>query len=298
VTPEPARPDAARPPARDGAVLPGDGTRRPRAEPSPAERRIDARLAHLHLRVGMLALARAELETMAGDGSLDVPAMADLAEVRWRTGDLPGAGDAALAHIGSGGREAVAYVVAAEAYAAQGRSADARRMASEVLGRGLDLEAVFAGEAQSNVWDAAGVGGATGRPSAAPATAAPQTARERDRADAARSAVAAAGSHRHDTVDPAAVSPAIGAARIALRARDPAGVASRLAVALRADLAAVAEDVLEIADEALHDAGRLDAAALQLIRGDALTLLERAGEAAEAYRESNRALSGGREEAR
>ncbi len=245
----------------------------------------------------MLALARAELETMAGDGSLDVPAMADLAEVRWRTGDLPGAGDAALAHIGSGGREPLAYVVAAEAYAAQGRPADAQRMAAEALARGVDLEAVFAGEPQSKVWERAGGAAPTAR-TPTPAAAAPRTAQERDHAEAARSAVAAAGSHRHDAVDPAAVSPAIGAARIALRARDPAGVASRLAVALRADLAAVAEDVLEIADEALHDAGRLDAAALQLIRGDALTLLERAGEAAEAYRESNRALSGGREEAR
>jgi hypothetical protein len=284
--PERARPEPAPSPARDGAVLPGDGTRRaPRVETSPGDRPIDARLAHLHLRVGMLALARAELETMAGDASLDVSGMADLAEVRWRTGDLPGAGDAALAHIGSGGRELVAYVVAAEAYAAQGRPADAQRMAAEALGRRIDLEAVFAGQPQSNVWERTGEG--AGNRAAASA------------AEAARSAVAAAGSHRHDAVDPAAVSPAIGAARIALRARDPAGVASRLAVALRADLAAVAEDVLEIAEEALHDAGRLDAAALQLIRGDALTLLERAGEAAEAYRQSSRALSGGgREEPR
>ncbi|MFN8631135.1 MAG: hypothetical protein U0838_12715 [Chloroflexota bacterium] len=41
------------------------------------------------------ALARAELEALAGRGRLDDAALLDLAEVRWRTGDLGGAGDAA-----------------------------------------------------------------------------------------------------------------------------------------------------------------------------------------------------------
>ena len=34
---------------------------------------------------------------MAGDGALDDEAIIDLAEVRWRTGDLAGAGEAAAA---------------------------------------------------------------------------------------------------------------------------------------------------------------------------------------------------------
>ena len=47
--------------------------------------------------MGSLALARAELESLAGRGMLDEPALLDLAEVRWRTGDLAGAGEAANA---------------------------------------------------------------------------------------------------------------------------------------------------------------------------------------------------------
>ena len=71
--------------------------------PHTASRTAEARLARLHLRTGMLSLARAELETMAADGTLDTPALADLAEARWRSGDLPGAGDAAVAHLDAGG---------------------------------------------------------------------------------------------------------------------------------------------------------------------------------------------------
>src|SRR3954452_16669389 len=47
-----------------------------------AKRSAEVRLARLHLRGGMLALARAELEQLAGSGGLDVDALADLAEAR------------------------------------------------------------------------------------------------------------------------------------------------------------------------------------------------------------------------
>ena len=50
------------------------------------------------------ALARAELESSAEPGTLDESALLDLAEVRWRTGDLAGAGEAAQAALARGRR--------------------------------------------------------------------------------------------------------------------------------------------------------------------------------------------------
>ena len=57
-----------------------------------ATRDPDLILARLHLRLGSLALARAELETLAGRDALDADGLVDLAEARWRTGDIAGAG--------------------------------------------------------------------------------------------------------------------------------------------------------------------------------------------------------------
>src|SRR6476661_3109975 len=61
-----------------------------------ATRHPDLVLARLHLRLGSLALARAELETLAGQDALDEDGLVDLAEARWRTGDIAGAGEAAV----------------------------------------------------------------------------------------------------------------------------------------------------------------------------------------------------------
>ena len=66
-----------------------------RAGPRRPSARRELVLAHTHLRLGSLALARAELETLAGARRLDTPGLVDLAEARWRTGDLTGAGEAA-----------------------------------------------------------------------------------------------------------------------------------------------------------------------------------------------------------
>jgi hypothetical protein len=96
---------------------------------------MDLRLAHVHLRMGALELARAELESFAGRGSLDPQALLDLAEVRWRTGDLPGAGVAASAYLGTDDSGTLALVIAAEAAAAVGHPGDARRLAQEALER-------------------------------------------------------------------------------------------------------------------------------------------------------------------
>ena len=56
---------------------------------------VAGRLAHVHLHTGMLRLARVELEELAGAGALDDDGVLDLAEARWRTGDLRGAAEAA-----------------------------------------------------------------------------------------------------------------------------------------------------------------------------------------------------------
>ena len=85
--PLPARPRRAPAVAGDDR----DG-RRERPWPArPSTRRRATRTSSwrgLHLRLGSLALARVELETLAGVGALDDAGPVDLAEVRWRTGDL------------------------------------------------------------------------------------------------------------------------------------------------------------------------------------------------------------------
>lgn len=137
-----------------------------RADDAPAD---DARptrsaaltLARLHLRTGSLALARTELETLAGRDGLDDAGILDLAEVRWRTGDVAGAGEAvtALLEGASDGDLAaavempVAWVIAAEAAAARGRPTEARRHAERL--RSLDstvIDAIFAGALRSSAW--------------------------------------------------------------------------------------------------------------------------------------------------
>ena len=114
---------------------------------------MEAVLAHAHLRLGALALARVELETMAGIGLLDARGLVDLAEVRWRTGDLLGAGEAANAALRDDDGSPVALVIAAEAAVAVGRPNEARKLAGRVLvDRAIDIDAIFAGMPRSNVW--------------------------------------------------------------------------------------------------------------------------------------------------
>jgi hypothetical protein len=110
-------------------------------------------LAHAHLRLGSLALARVELETMAGMGRLDIEGLIDLAEVRWRTGDLLGAGEAASAALRDDEGPAVVLVIAAEAAAALGRPTEARRLAALALARADgSIDRIFAGMPRSGVW--------------------------------------------------------------------------------------------------------------------------------------------------
>jgi hypothetical protein len=101
----------------------------------------------------MLALARAELEQLAGTAGLDVDALADLAEARWRSGDLEGAAEAANAHLANGGHEPIAELILAESLDRNGHLIDARAHSSRVLERlGPGLDRLFAGEPRSTAW--------------------------------------------------------------------------------------------------------------------------------------------------
>jgi hypothetical protein len=124
-------------------------------------------MSRLHLRGGSLRLAQASLEQLAGTTMLDREALADLAEARWRTGDLDGAAEAAEAHLQGGGDEPLARVIAAERSARDGRILDARQLATQVQGQvGDGLERLFAGEPRSAVWPPAAAGWMdTGAPS-------------------------------------------------------------------------------------------------------------------------------------
>ncbi len=120
-----------------------------------ASRPVDLVLARAHLRLGSLALARAELEGFASSGLLDLPGRVDLAEVRWRTGDLAGAGEAAAAALAAGEEDPTALAIAAEAAAALGRPNEARRLANQALQRSpAPIDELFAGMPRSAVWPA------------------------------------------------------------------------------------------------------------------------------------------------
>ena len=240
-------------------------------QPRAADRSAEGRLARLHLRTGMLSLARAELETMAADGTLDTPALADLAEVRWRSGDLPGAGDAAVAHLDAGGAEPVALIVAAESLAARGRTNEARGYANRLLAMlpadTVDpLEPLFAGQPRSAAW---------------PAT------------DVEVGEAAAAGLAGASPVARSAARDQVQVVEAAIAAGDRRGVAVRLGIILR-DEAALAPLVLSLADRAIATIDRSGpgAAAFQLVRGDAFRAMGREIEASAAYQRARQAVDG------
>ena len=122
---------------------------------APVPRLPDLVLARLHLRLGSLALARAELETLAGRDSLDEDGLVDLAEARWRTGDIAGAGEAAVAALTDEEGPLLALVVAAEAAAARGRPTEARRLAEKAMADADGtIDAIFAGMPRGSAWPA------------------------------------------------------------------------------------------------------------------------------------------------
>lgn len=243
------------------------------------ERPIPARLAGLHLRGGLFALARTELEMMADQAALDREGLADLAEVRWRTGDLLGAGEAARAHLERGGEEPVALAVAAEAAAAVGRLADARRLAERLHERvGDDLEPIFAGMPRGSVWRGGVEAAGAGPPPAAPAAGrAPLR-----RSPPPRPWTTGEVPPRIAVADLAAPGELLERARTALRAADPTRAAVDLAVVLRLE-PGLAPAILDLLARSPRAGPSPAAAALELVRGDAYRLTGRSAEAEDAY---------------
>jgi hypothetical protein len=129
--------------------------------PVPAvasDRDPDLIVAHAHLCLGSLGLARAELETLAGRDRLDDAGIRDLAEARWRTGDVAGAGEAAIAYLETDADDVLTLVIAAEAQADLGRPAEARRLVSRALeGADGSLDPIFAGMKRSSIWPVDGM---------------------------------------------------------------------------------------------------------------------------------------------
>lgn len=266
-------------------TAPGGPTR---AAAPPEGRTTRLRMAGIHLRMGSLLLARAELEALAGRGALDEPALVDLAEARWRTGDLAGAGEAADALLATGSEDALALVIAAEAVSAAGRPGEARRLAGRAL-TAVDgpLGPVFAGMPRSLIWPSDTAANAApsaalqepGEPIAArvaPPSTAPGAGLGGD-ADAAGRPDAPA---FPATAGPAATSSAAAeafAGGMALLTRgETSGAAVRLAVALRLD-PGFASGVLEAVGADAADPS------LALVAGDALRLLGRETEAFAAF---------------
>ncbi len=293
-------------------------------------RTADARLARLHLRGGLLTLARAELEQMAGASSLDREALVDLAEARWRSGDLAGAAEAAEAHLAVGGEEPMAILIAAEQAEREGRILDARQRATLVQQRiGEGIERLFAGERRSTVWPVAAPGwmdtgaGAPGRwgllvggaevadpdPGTWPTapgtmsdalgiqhTSAAGRAALRTRASGLTGSTAttdmlqSAGRQSVEHLD---------AAEADLARGDIGSMVDRLALLLRLD-ASLAPVILSIAERAIEGVGdtppdparTANTASLQLLRGDIYRGLGRDQDAADAYQEALRALPG------
>lgn len=244
------------------------------------EAELDLRLARLHLRVGLLGLARAELEAAAGLGTLDRDGLADLAAARWRSGDLAGAGIAAEAHLAAGGDALVARVVAAEARYAEGRLVEAEEAARAAAAAGMEsVRALFAGLPASDVW--AAVAEPVGRSGATGAGAGGEMAEE-GRAGVAGDVRAGTGAWADRSERLAEAWVAVARKELAAGRREAALVA--LGLALRADPAAAAL--------VLETLAGLEGPSVQLVRGDALRALGRTEEARLAYEAAEEVLLG------
>ncbi len=253
---------------------------------------------------------------MAGNGRLDDDGLLDLAEVRWRTGDLPGAGEASAAFLTSGRESVLALVIAAEATAALGRPGEARRLAGRAL-EAADgpLEPLFAGLPRSPIWpqdpaDPAEPAGAffgdegsrpAGRATAGAVGATAGAVRPTDtrpvttdEAGMPGEALPASlwdahlhGAHPHAAL-PAPALPdgptALDAARRALDAGKAQDAVVQLGIVLRVS-PALAPAVLDVA-------GSTAGAGFDLIRGDAYRLVGHEAEAQRAYASAASTLAG------
>jgi hypothetical protein len=288
----------------DDATAPTSPIAAPAAVP---ERAADLVLARVHLRLGSLALARAELETLAGLDALDPPGIIDLAEARWRSGDLEGAGEAAALVLEDEEGPLLALIIAAEAAAGRGRPTEARRLAAKALaaadGR---IDQLFAGMPRSPAWppDPAAPPpspttmfdpppGTTVRQTTHPSRSAERVARRREvrppSAEAPGSAALAMktasastlglwgddeGEEPTDAALPSGAD-ALELGREALESGDLDGAATQLALVLRLS-SALAPAVLDL----LADRSELQ---LAFVRGDAFRLVGREIDARRAY---------------
>jgi tetratricopeptide (TPR) repeat protein len=262
--------------------------------PSAEDRAADLVLARLHLRLGSFGLARAELESLAGRRLLDDEGIRDLAEARWRTGDLPGAGEAAEAYLDLVPDDPLSLVISAELQSHLGRPAEARRIAGRAIAADeAAIDTLFAGMPRSPIWPVEP--GAPIEPIgtlfaelSGPLPAIPGAPAERsfgprlDELDGdplhAPPAENAPGLWEHSAEAAAPVLPDPGEllsrARAALRAGRPGQASASLALALRAE-PSLAPAVLDLI------AGRTEPV-LALVRGDAHRIV---GHEAEAIRD-------------
>ena len=305
------------PTATSDATLPGPTD----DQAAATARSADGRLARVHLRGGLLTLARASLEQMAGAGTLDRDAMADLAEVRWRSGDLEGAADAARAHQASGGNEPLAALILAEDLARVGQDADAVAMAQAVHERaGGAVDILFAQEPRSPIWPPADEGwmdvdadepGHWGLLVGGSEVVTP-TSETWEFAPIELAALAVTSSAAvpfgrgglgqpggATTTGAVVISGRLAGEELetvdrALAAGDAAAATRRLAVLLRLD-PALAPIILSAADRAASavGSGSDELAAIHLVRGDAYRVLGRDNEAAAAYQQAHQALGEG-----
>ncbi len=264
----------------------------PAVPPDPSDRAVELVLARMHLRSGLLTLARSELEGLSDIDAIDPMGLADLAEVRWRTGELVGAGRAADAALEAGIDDPVALVVAAEAAVDLGRPSEARRVAARAVDTApATIDRIFAGMPRSAIWPpdaheplptaptlfdrAPGVGIIVTEP--LPDGEGQASAALDDRSEHPMTLGLWAGNESEDPALPTLPDPAdaFDIGRIALMEGAFDEAAFQLGLALRL-APALAPAVLEVTDGAR-------ARGLTLVRGDAYRLAGHESEARQAY---------------
>ncbi len=257
---------------RDAAANDADGML------DPAVLATARRMARLHLRMGLLVLARAELEALAGRFSLDDDALTDLAEARWRTGDLAGAGVTAGLLVERGSASPTVLAIAAEAVAAEGRPGEARRLATRALDAAdQPLTALFAGMPRHAIWPDGADGASTPAAVDLPGEATAAADLAVDPAEMPHAGLIPSGGRpSSERIPPPGAAEAYAGGRAALAAGDLHRAALRLGVALRLDPAFAAQ-VLDAIDD------RASEPELALLAGDALRILGREREALAAF---------------
>lgn len=257
-------------------------SRQAAARPDPD---LEHRLASTHLRTGALLLARAELEALATPGLISGPGFADLAEARWRTGDLERAAEAATAHVAADGTSPIARLILVEAAAAAGRSNDAiDHQRSLAALPPEELAALFAGMPHRANWPVL-IAGDLGSEGLGSTNAAPEAQAAPVEAPALERRATVRAPRRRSTAPFPAGEDLLVQARDDMRSGEPDRMAmafDRMALALRMD-PTMAARVVDLITR------RQEPAAL-LVRGDAFRLMGRMLEAEAAYAAAAAAL--------